>query len=178
MSQPHAVLAGLSAGRRRTWCSTPLTGRSLALFNGTCSRGIYGNKTAVETIFVGEHRGHNRRFLQMRSHYVVDPTPCTAAAGCVENQVELVRKRFSRRALRFEERWTSCRGLRFDVAAAWELGARQASTSTDTFYFFFAFFAALRVGLRALAATFGSFDFAGFFTGGVRARFFFVIGAI
>jgi transposase len=48
--------------------------RAFALFKGTCGRGIYNNmKTAVETIFVGKGRLYNRRFLQMCSHYLVDP---------------------------------------------------------------------------------------------------------
>ena len=36
-------------------------------------------KTAVETIFVGKGRLYNRRFLQMCSHYLVDPVACTPA---------------------------------------------------------------------------------------------------
>ncbi|MCO5132227.1 MAG: IS21 family transposase [Xanthobacteraceae bacterium] len=73
--------------------------RAFALFKGTCSRGIYDNmKTAVETIFVGKDRRYNRRFLQMCSHYLVDPVACTPASGWekgqVENQVGLVRERF------------------------------------------------------------------------------------
>jgi transposase len=40
----------------------------------------------------------NRRFLQMCSHYLVDPVACTPASGWekgqVENQVGLVRERF------------------------------------------------------------------------------------
>jgi hypothetical protein len=52
--------------------------RAFALFKGTCGRGIYDNmKTAVETIFVGKARLYNRRFLQMCSHYLVDPVACT-----------------------------------------------------------------------------------------------------
>src|ERR1700719_1759616 len=48
--------------------------RAFALFKGTCQRGIYDNmKTAVETVFVGKDRLYNRRFLQMCSHYLVDP---------------------------------------------------------------------------------------------------------
>ena len=48
--------------------------RAFALFKGTCVRGIYDNmKTAVETIFVGKGRLYNRRFMQMCSHYLVDP---------------------------------------------------------------------------------------------------------
>jgi len=73
--------------------------RAFAFFKGTCQRGIYDNmKTAVETILVGKDRRYNRRFLQMCSHYLVDPVACTPSAGWekgqVENQVGLVRERF------------------------------------------------------------------------------------
>jgi transposase len=45
-----------------------------AFFKGACTRGIYDNmKTAVDAIFVGKERKYNRRFLQMCSHYLVDP---------------------------------------------------------------------------------------------------------
>ena len=81
--------------------------RAFALFNGTCGRGIYDNmKTAVETIFVGKKRLYNRRFLQMCSHYLVEPVACTPASGWekgqVENQVGLVRERFFTPRLRFK----------------------------------------------------------------------------
>jgi transposase len=73
--------------------------RAFAFFKGACQRGIYDNmKTAVETIRVGKDRLYNRRFLQMCSHYLVDPVACTPACGWekgqVENQVGLVRERF------------------------------------------------------------------------------------
>jgi len=73
--------------------------RAFAFFRGTCTRGIYDNmKTAVETIFIGKERQYNRRFLQMCSHYLVQPVACTPASGWekgqVENQVGLVRERF------------------------------------------------------------------------------------
>ena len=56
--------------------------RAFALFKGTCGRGIYDNmKTAVETVFVGKDRLYNRRFLQMCSHYLVEPVVCTPASG-------------------------------------------------------------------------------------------------
>ena len=56
--------------------------RAFAFFKGTCTRGIYDNmKTAVETIFVGKERLYNRRFLQMASHYLVEPVACTPASG-------------------------------------------------------------------------------------------------
>jgi transposase len=81
--------------------------RAFALFKGTCGRGIYDNmKTAVETIFVGKGRLYNRRFLQMCSHYLIDPVACTPASGWekgqVENQVGLARERFFTPRLRFK----------------------------------------------------------------------------
>ena len=73
--------------------------RAFAFFKGACTRGIYDNlKAAVDAIFVGRERAYNRRFLQMCSHYLVDPVACTPASGWekgqVENQVGLVRERF------------------------------------------------------------------------------------
>jgi transposase len=73
--------------------------RAFAFFKGACTRGIYDNmKTAVDTIYVGRERAYNRRFLQMCSHYLVEPAACTPASGWekgqVENQVGLVRERF------------------------------------------------------------------------------------
>ena len=81
--------------------------RAFALFKGACQRGIYDNmKTAVKTILVGKERVYNRRFLQMCSHYLVDPVACTPASGWekgqVENQVGLVRERFFTPRLRFK----------------------------------------------------------------------------
>lgn len=61
-------------------------------------------KTAVDAIFVGKERQFNRRFLQMCSHHLVEPTACTPASGWekgqVENQVGLVRERFFTPTLR------------------------------------------------------------------------------
>ncbi len=73
--------------------------KAFAFFRGACTRGIYDNmKTAVEAVFVGKERLYNRRFLQMCSHYLVQPVACTPASGWekgqVENQVGLVRERF------------------------------------------------------------------------------------
>ncbi len=63
--------------------------RAFALFKGACQRGIYDNmKTAVETILVGKERVYNRRFLQMCSHYLIDPVACTPASGWEKGQVE------------------------------------------------------------------------------------------
>ena len=81
--------------------------RAFVLFKGVCGRGIYDNmKTAVETVFVGKDRLYNRRFLQMCSHYLIEPVACTPASGWekgqVENQVGLVRERFFTPRLRFK----------------------------------------------------------------------------
>jgi len=81
--------------------------RAFAFFKGACRRGIYDNmKTAVETVFVGKDRLYNRRFLQMCSHYLIEPVACTPASGWekgqVENQVGLVRERFFTPRLRFK----------------------------------------------------------------------------
>jgi len=81
--------------------------RAFAFFKGACTRGIYDNmKTAVETVFLGKERQFNRRFLQMCSHYLVEPTACTPASGWekgqVENQVGLVRERFFTPRLRIK----------------------------------------------------------------------------
>ena len=80
--------------------------RAFAFFGGVCTRGIYDNmSTAVDAVFLGKERRFNRRFLQMCSHYLVEPTACTPAAGWekgqVENQVGLVRERFFTPRLRF-----------------------------------------------------------------------------
>ena len=56
--------------------------RAFAFFKGACTRGIYDTmKTAVETILVGRERACHRRFLQMCSHYLVEPVACTPAAA-------------------------------------------------------------------------------------------------
>jgi transposase len=73
--------------------------RAFVFFRGACERGIYDNmKTAVDAIYVGKERKYNRRFMQMCSHYLVEPVACTPASGWekgqVENQVGLVRERF------------------------------------------------------------------------------------
>src|ERR1700752_1542964 len=79
----------------------------IRIFEELRGRGIYDNmKTAVEAIFVGKQRLYNRRFLQMCSHYLVDPVACTPASGWekgrVENQDGLVRERFFTPRLRFK----------------------------------------------------------------------------
>jgi len=81
--------------------------RAFAFFRGACARGIYDNmRTVVDAVFVGKERTFNRRFLQMASHYLVEPTPCTPAAGWekgqVENQVGTVRGRFFTPRLKFK----------------------------------------------------------------------------
>ena len=97
--------------------------RAFALFRGSCRRGVYDNmKTAVETIFVGKDRQYNRRFLQMCSHYLVEPAACTPASGWekgqVENQVGLVRERFFTPRLRFKS-YDELNGWLIDKCLAW-----------------------------------------------------------
>lgn len=80
--------------------------RAFAFFRGACRRGIYDNmRTAVDAVFAGRDRAFNRRFGQMCSHYLVEPTACTPASGWekgqVENQVGVVRERFFKPRLRF-----------------------------------------------------------------------------
>jgi transposase len=63
--------------------------RAFSLWGGSCRRGIYDNlKTAVELIFTGKARQYNRKFLQMASHYLIEPVACTPAAGWEKGQVE------------------------------------------------------------------------------------------
>jgi len=81
--------------------------KAFAFFRGACQRGIYDNmKTAVDAVFVGKKRKFNRRFEQMMSHYLVEPTACTPAAGWekgqVENQVGVMRERFFTPRLKFK----------------------------------------------------------------------------
>jgi hypothetical protein len=45
-------------------------------------------KTAVDGVFTGKERKFNNRFIQMLSHYLVEPTACTPAAGWEKGQVE------------------------------------------------------------------------------------------
>ena len=62
---------------------------AFSFFNGIPLRGIYDNmKTAVDTVFTGKERKFNQRFTQMLSHYLVEPTACTPAAGWEKGQVE------------------------------------------------------------------------------------------
>jgi transposase len=81
--------------------------KAFAFFKGACQRGIYDNmKTAVDCVFVGKDRQFNRRFLQMMSHHLGEPTACTPAAGWekgqVENQVGTMRERFFTPRLKFK----------------------------------------------------------------------------
>ena len=49
--------------------------RAFSFFGGVCRRGIYDNmKTAVNAVFVGKKREYNRRFLEMCSHHLIEPS--------------------------------------------------------------------------------------------------------
>jgi transposase len=81
--------------------------KAFTFFKGVPRRGIYDNmKTAVDAVFVGKERQFNRRFAQLLSHHLVEPTACTPAAGWekgqVENQVGVLRRRFFTPRLKFK----------------------------------------------------------------------------
>jgi transposase len=90
---------------------------AFAFFKGACTRD--NMKTAVETVFLGRERQFNRRFLQMCSHYLVEPVACTPASGWemgqVENEVGLIRERFFAPRVRVKS---------FDELNAWLLDRR------------------------------------------------------
>ena len=71
---------------------------------------------------MGKDRQYNRRFLQMCSHYLVEPTACTPASGWekgqVENQVGLVRERFFTPTLRVKN-MDELNGLLLDKCIAY-----------------------------------------------------------
>ena len=112
--------------------------RAFAFFRGACVRGIYDNmKTAVETVFIGKERAFNRRFLQMCSHYVVEPTACTPAAGWekgqVENQVGLVRERFFTPRLRVKS-YEELNGWLIDQCVAYAKAHRHPERPDETIW--------------------------------------------
>lgn len=70
--------------------------KAFSFFNGVCKRGIYDNlKTAVDKVLRGKDRKFNNKFLQLCSHFLIEPVACTPGAGWekgqVENQVKNVR---------------------------------------------------------------------------------------
>ncbi|MBW1792100.1 MAG: IS21 family transposase [Deltaproteobacteria bacterium] len=63
--------------------------RAFTFYGGACKRGIYDNlKTAVDRVLRGKERKFNNRFLQMCSHYLVEPVACTPGSGWEKGQVE------------------------------------------------------------------------------------------
>jgi transposase len=72
--------------------------RAFRLFGGACRRGIYDHmSTAVETVFIGKKRQFYRRFLQMCSHYLVEPSElrnCSTAS--ISRSFCVTRLRFPR----------------------------------------------------------------------------------
>ncbi|MBV1703175.1 MAG: IS21 family transposase [Hyphomicrobiales bacterium] len=112
--------------------------RAFAFFRGTCTRGIYDNmKTAVDTIFVGKERSYNRRFTQMCSHYLIEPTACTPASGWekgqVENQVGLVRERFFTPTLRAKS-LEELNGLLIDKSVAYAKAHKHQEVTDQTIW--------------------------------------------
>jgi transposase len=81
--------------------------KAFQFYKGSCRRGIYDNmRTAVDGVFVGKERQFNRRFLQLMSHHLVEPTACTPGAGWekgqVENQVGTLRQRLFKPRPKFD----------------------------------------------------------------------------
>ena len=112
--------------------------KAFAFFRGTCTRGIYDNmKTAVDAIFVGKDRMYNRRFLQMCSHYLIEPTACTPASGWekgqVENQVGLVRERFFTPILRVKS-LEELNGLLLDNCIAYAKAHKHPEITDQTIW--------------------------------------------
>jgi Mu transposase-like protein len=132
--------------------------RAFAFFKGTCTRGIYDNmKTAVETVFVGKDRQFNRRFLQMCSHYVIEPVACTPAAGWqkgqVENQVGLARERFFTPRLRVTS-YEELNALLLDRCVAYAKAHKHPEIAEQTIW---QVFAAERAHLVPIAGRFDGF---------------------
>jgi transposase len=132
--------------------------RAFGFFRGACTRGIYDNmKTAVETVFLGKDRVFNRRFLQMCSHYLVEPTACTPSAGWekgqVENQVGLVRERFFTPRLRFKT-YEELNGWLVDQCVAYAKAHRHPERPDETIW---SAFQAERPSLVAYAGRFDGF---------------------
>jgi hypothetical protein len=94
-------------------------------------------KTAVETVFVGKDRQYNRRFLQMCSHYLVEPVACTPASGWekgqVENQVGLVRERLFTPRLSFKS-YEELNAWLLDKCVAWTKTHRHPEQSERTIW--------------------------------------------
>src|SRR5690242_2884288 len=112
--------------------------RAFAMFKGACERGIYDNmKTAVETVFAGKNRLYNRRFLQMCSHYLVEPVACTPGSGWekgqVENQVGLIRERFFTPRLRFKT-YDELNAWLLDQCVAYAKAHRHPELSAQTIW--------------------------------------------
>lgn len=71
--------------------------KAFSFFKGTCKRGIYDNlKAAVDRVLRGRERRFNSKFMQMCSHYLIEPVACTPGSGWekgqVENQVKSIRE--------------------------------------------------------------------------------------
>lgn len=81
--------------------------RAFAFFGGVPKRGIYDNmKTAVTRIGKGKEREFNESFLQMITHFLIEPVACTPASGWekgqVERQVRYLRERLFKPMLAFD----------------------------------------------------------------------------
>ena len=110
--------------------------RAFSLWGGSCQRGIYDNlKTAVELIFTGKARQYNRKFLQMASHYLIEPVACTPAPGWekgqIENQVGHVRENIFTPRLRCND-LAELNALLSGAACSWPRRSRTPSSGSET----------------------------------------------
>lgn len=56
--------------------------RGFAFLGGVCTRGIYDNMaTAVDAVSTGRDPQYRRSFRKLCSHYLVEPSARTPAAG-------------------------------------------------------------------------------------------------
>jgi hypothetical protein len=63
--------------------------RAFAFFGGVPLRMVYDNlKVVVDTIFTGNERLFNRRFMVLANPYLFEPVACTPASGWEKGQVE------------------------------------------------------------------------------------------
>lgn len=63
--------------------------KAFIFYGGVPLQMVYDNpKTIVDTVFVGNERKFNRRFMALANHYLFEPVACTPAAGWEKGQVE------------------------------------------------------------------------------------------
>ena len=112
--------------------------QAFAFYGGACARGIYDNMTtAVDAILVGKERRFNRRFAQLCSHHLVEPTACSPAAGWekgqVESQVKTLRQHFFLPRLRVAD-YAELNAILRERALAYARTARHPELKEQTIF--------------------------------------------